>query len=309
MPTGKMHADEPDIDVALVRRLITAQFPRWAALPIVPVDATGTDNAMFRLGADLVVRLPRVGWAVANIAHEQRWLPRLAPHLPVAIPALAGCGRPDPGAGFVWPWSVLRWLDGENPVAGRVPDPGPLAEDLAAFVVALRHVDPAGGPRARHSLPSRDRATRTAIEALRELREPVDLAAATAVWDAALRLPPWSGPPVWLHGDLSPGNVLLTGGRLGAVIDFGGAGVGDPTPDLLVAWNLLPAAARPVFRAALGGVDDAAWARGRAFALSKALLQLPYYRVSNPRLAANARHVIGEVLAEVGAGDAQPAAA
>ncbi|RKT56885.1 aminoglycoside phosphotransferase family protein [Saccharothrix australiensis] len=284
-----MHPDEPVIDPPLVRRLLAECFPRWADLPARRVASAGTDNAMFRLGEDLVARLPRIGWAVEGIAHECAWLPRLAPHLPVAVPEPLGLGRP--AAGYPWPWAVLRWLDGENPVEA----PPGLAGDLAGFVSALRRVelpDPPAAGRGR-PLATRDAPTREAIAAL---GDEVDAAAVTAVWESALAAPPWEGDPVWVHGDLSPGNVLVAGGRLSAVIDFSSCGVGDPAADLPVAWNLLPAAQRDEFRAALG-VDDATWARGRGLALSIALIQLPYYRDTNPMLVANSRHVIGEVLA------------
>lgn len=290
----RMHADEADIDAPLVRRLVAAQFPRWADLPVDPVDSSGTDNAMFRLGGDMAVRLPRMEGAVENVAREQRWLPTLAPLLPVAIPAPLGRGVPTED--YPWSWSVFGWLDGENPVVDHVVEAGALATDLAGFITALRRVDTAGGPPARRGVPlaTRDAPTRAAIDDLHGL---VDTDAATAAWEEALELPESTESTTWLHGDLSPGNVLTTRGRLSAVIDFGGVGVGDPTVDLVVAWNLLPADARPVFRAALE-VDDDTWARGRGWALSIALIQLPYYRETNPVLAANSRHVIREVLAE-----------
>jgi aminoglycoside phosphotransferase (APT) family kinase protein len=288
----RMHADEVDIDVGLVRRLVAGQFPAWAGLAVVPVVSSGTDNAMFRLGDDLAVRLPRIAGAAGNVATEQRWVPRLAPHLPVAVPAPVVVG--DPTDEYPYPWTVCRWLPGTNPTVDDVP-PG-LADDLAAFVTALRRVDPTGAPRAGRCLPlaTRDAPTRAAIAASRQL---VDTAAVTEVWADALRVPPWDGPPTWAHADLAPGNVLVRDGRLTAVLDWGAAGVGDPTVDLVVAWNLLPAPARAVFRDALG-VDDDTWRRGRGWALSIAIIQLPYYQHTNPALAANARHVLHEVLAD-----------
>jgi aminoglycoside phosphotransferase (APT) family kinase protein len=242
----------------------------------------------------MAVRLPRIHWAVTDVHKEHHWLPRLAPLLPVAIPVPLGKG--EPAEGYPWPWSVYRWLDGQNPAVDRIADPGSLATDLAQFVAALHRIDPTGGPPADRGVPlnERDAATRTAIEALHGI---IDTTAATAAWHAALRAPAWFEPPVWVHADLSPGNLLSVGGRLSAVIDFGGLGIGDPACDLIVAWNLLPADARSVFRAVLR-VDDAAWERGRGWALSIALIQLPYYRGTNPALTSNARHVIGEVLAD-----------
>jgi aminoglycoside phosphotransferase (APT) family kinase protein len=294
MPAGKMHADEVETDVSLVRRLLAAQFPHWAELPIAPVESAGTDNALYCLGDDMAVRLPRIHWATGQVDKEQRWLPRLAPLLPVAIPV--PLGRGEPAEGYPWSWSVYGWLEGENPSVDRLADPQQLATDLAAFIAALQRLDLTDGPQAGRGVPlaRRDADTRTAIEALHGT---VDTDAVTAVWEASLRAPEWTGAPVWLHSDLAPGNLLIVDGRLSGVIDFAGVGVGDPAGDLPVAWNLLPAEARDVFRRILG-VDDATWERGRGWALSIALIQLPYYRDTNPVLAAGARHTIAEVIAD-----------
>ncbi|MFB6890343.1 aminoglycoside phosphotransferase family protein [Kitasatospora sp. NPDC056327] len=291
----RLQDDEPVIDTGLVRRLIAVQFPHWKGLPLAPAGPPATDNAIFRLGPELAVRLPRAAWAAGNLAREQYWLPRLARHLPVPVPAPVGRGRPT--VGYPWEWSVLRWLDGTNPVLGSLGNPVQLAHDLGGFVAALRAVPP--GPDAPAAsrggtLAGRDAATRAAVGRLRGV---IDTGTATALWDKALRLPDYAGPAVWVHGDLSPGNLLIHGQRLSAVLDFGLLGTGDPAVDLIAAWNLLPATARPAFRAALA-VDDATWERGRAWALSLALVQLPYYRTTNPPVAANARHVVREILTD-----------
>ncbi|MFD3574830.1 aminoglycoside phosphotransferase family protein [Streptomyces sp. NPDC058644] len=299
MSRAKMHADEADIDTSLVRRLLAAQFPAWSDLAVEPVDSNGTVNAIYRLGDDMAVRLPRIEGGVEDVQREVRHLPRLAPSLPLAVPAPLGMG--EPGEGFPWPWYVYRWLEGENPVVGAVDQPGLFAADLAEFVRALQRVDTADAPPAyrRGPLVSRDGATREAIARLGGI---IDTRAATAAWDAALRAPRWDGPPVWVHADLQPGNLLTADGRLSAVIDFGCMGHGEPAVDLMTAWSLLTADSRPGFRAALD-VDDATWARGRGWALSIALIELPYYRTRNPVAAGIARHVIGEVLADHAAVD------
>ncbi|NEC84489.1 aminoglycoside phosphotransferase family protein [Streptomyces sp. SID12501] len=292
----KMHADEAEIDAPLVQHLIALQFPEWAGLPVERLESAGTENAMFRLGGDLVVRLPRHPGAVGSIEHEQRWLSLLGPRLPVAVPEPLGRGGADEG--FPWPWSVYGWLDGRNPAVDALDSPETLARELADFIRALRSVDAGNGPPHARAVPlsARDTETRAAL-AQSAGAEAVDTVAVTAMWEAALRAPEHAGPPVWAHADLSPGNVLVAEGRLSAVIDFGCTGVGDPAVDLIVAWNLLPADVRDTFREAVGA-DDAEWARGRGWALSISLIQLPYYRETNPVLAANSRHVIREILAE-----------
>ncbi len=298
MTAGKMHADEVETDVSLVGRLLAAQFPQWSTLPIAPVRSAGTDNAIYRLGDDMAVRLPRIHWAVGQVDKEQRWLPRLAPHLPLAIPVPLAQGTP--GEGYPWSWGVYRWLEGENATIEGIADPRQMATDLAQFVAALQRIDATGGPPPEAPLSSRsgplaerDDTVRAAIAALRGR---IDTGAATAAWEAALHAPAWHGLPVWLHGDLQSGNLLAQQGRLTAVIDFGCLGVGDPACDLQPVWNLFPADVRPVFRAALP-VDDATWARGRGWALSQALIALPYYWDTNPGMVAMAHHTLGAVLA------------
>ena len=299
MAAKKMHANEVTTDVDLVRRLLAGQFPQWANLPIRSVPSAGTDNALYRLGDDLVVRMPRIHWATGQIEMERRLLPYLAPHLPLAIPAPLAVG--EPAEGFPWRWSIYRWLEGDNATLDRLADPGQAARDLAHFIHALQAVDPTGGPQPAPEtlgrgvpLATRDARTREAIASLDGM---IDTRAATAAWEAALVAPVWQGPPVWLHGDLQSGNLLAVDGRVTAVIDFGAMAIGDPACDLMVAWNLFTARSRAAFREAIG-VDDATWARGRGWGLSPALIALPYYRETNPGLAAIARHAIAEVLTE-----------
>jgi len=299
MSAGKMHVDEVDVDIALVGRLLTAQFPQWADLPIVPVHSAGTDNAIYRVGSDMAVRLPRIEGATGQVDKEQQWLPRLAPRLPLAIPVPRALGTP--GEGYPWQWSVYQWLAGANATIERIADPSQAARELAHFIAALQRIDPMGGPPpGQHNsfrgvpLSTRDADTRAALAKLSGM---LDTGAVTAAWDAALQAPAWHGPPVWIHGDLSPLNLLVDRGRLSAVIDFGCLGVGDPACDLQVAWNLFSAQTRDVLRAALP-VDDATWARGRGWALSVGLIALPYYQSTNPVLADIARRAIDEVLAD-----------
>jgi aminoglycoside phosphotransferase (APT) family kinase protein len=296
---GKMHADEVDTDPSLVKRLLADQFPQWADLPIERVESSGTDNAIYRIGDHMTARLPRVPGGTGTIDKELRWLPELAPMLPIPISQPLAKGSPGPG--YPWHWSVHSWLEGESVNVERVADPVGLAQDLGGFVAALRRLDTAGGPVAGQDgsrgvpLARRDAATREAIAQLDGL---IDSPAVTVAWDAALRAPAWQQPGVWIHGDLLSGNVLVDGhGRLSAVIDFGCMAVGDPACDVMAAWTLFEAAGREAFRSGVA-VDDATWARGRGWALSFALIALPYYMHTNPVFVRDARHVIREVLAD-----------
>ncbi|MDJ0714643.1 MAG: aminoglycoside phosphotransferase family protein [Prochloraceae cyanobacterium] len=297
MSSKKMHANEVSTEVSLVRRLITSQFPQWANLAIKPVVSAGTDNAIFRLGQDLSVRLPRIDWAEAQVDKEHKWMPRLAPHLPLAIPLPLAKGEPDEK--YPYNWSVYKWLKGENASIEQLADPCQTAIELAQFITALQQIDAIGGPIAEEhnlrgvSLKTRDKLTR---ESIATLKDTIDTNAAFAVWEEALQALEWNNKPVWFHGDLLIGNVLFERGRLSAVIDFGGLGVGDPACDLMIAWSLFSGESRKVFREALN-VDDATWARGRGQALSQAVIFIPYYLNTNPIGVRYARKMIEEILA------------
>lgn len=277
-----MHAGERETSIELVARLLAEQHPQWAELSLTPVPFAGTDHALYRLGADMVVRLPRIDWAIGQAEKEHLWLPRLAPRLPLAVPVQLAIGRP--GAGYPWPWAVYRWLDGQSATFERLADPRQAAVDLAQFIKALHEIDTTGGPLAvEHRLRGaplamRDAQTREALAALKGM---MDTDAATRVWELALEAPVWDRAPVWFHGDLLPGNVLVEQGRIQAVIDWGELGVGDPACDLMIAWGLFRGPSRQTFRAALG-IDDATWARGRGQALSQAAIFIPYYLETNP---------------------------
>lgn len=303
MASDRMHADEIATDVPLVRRLLSAQFPRWADLPLDRVASGGTENAIYRLGRHMAVRLPLRPGGTEQVEKLHRWLPRLRPLLPLDVPLPLARGAPTDE--FPFPWSVTTWIGGEIASEAGLDDPVGAARAIAGFVAALQRVDPTGGPRpGPHNflrgvpLARRDAHTRAAIESLHGV---VDTDAATAAWEAALDTPPWPGPPVWIHGDLKSDNLLVAGGRLAAVIDFGGLGVGDPACDLLVAWDLFSGGSRQAFRAHLGA-DHATWARGRGWALSVALIALPYYLDTNPAMVRYARRMLDQVLADFRAG-------
>jgi aminoglycoside phosphotransferase (APT) family kinase protein len=284
----------PPIDATLARRLVAEQFPRWADLPVRPVEVGGWDNRTFHLGDEMTVRLPSGEGYVLQVAKEQRWLPVLGDRLAWEIPVPLAQGRP--GAGYPYPWSVYRWIDGHTARPERIDDLTRFATDLAAFLRELRAVDATDGPAAGpHSawrggpLSTYDAETREAIETHRDR---LDVDAVTAMWQDALDAA-WAGPPVWFHGDIAYANLLVRDGRLAAVIDFGCCGVGDPACDTVIAWTLLHGASRAAFRDALD-VDAGTWARGRGWALWKALITL-----DGPD-PAGSRRVIGELLDERG---------
>ncbi|MFD5327981.1 aminoglycoside phosphotransferase family protein [Streptomyces sp. NPDC127092] len=289
------------LDEDLVRRLIAAQFPQWAGLPVREMATAGTDNAMFRLGDGHVVRLPKATWAAGDAEKEQRWLPRLAPGLPLDVPVPVGCGVPGEGYGQVW--SVCEWLEGADAYSAPIADLAHAARELGRFGVALRGADASGGPASYRGGPVTDWEDGNMPGAIRGLAADGvlcerDAERAAAAWEAVLRLPAYEGEPVWVHGDLLPGNLLTRDGRLSAVIDFGGLGIGDPAIDTMAAWSLFTPDTRPLFREA-AQVDDATWARGRGWALCWGMVTEQYYGGGrNPVLAAVAHRTWTQALAE-----------
>jgi aminoglycoside phosphotransferase (APT) family kinase protein len=286
------------VDVTLVRRLIATQLPHWADLPVRPVSAQGWDNRTFRLGETMLVRLPSAAAYALAVAKEQRWLPVLAPHLPLPIPVPVAIG--EPGEGYPHPWSVYRWIEGEPASVAPVADLDSFAIALADFLDALRHVDPAGGPTpGQHNwfrggpLQTYDRQMTRAVETLANPAVRDDV---TRIWRAALRAA-WDGRPVWFHGDVAPGNLLTVDGALTAVIDFGTCGVGDPSCDLAIAWTLLSGSSRAALRGRLS-VDTATWARGRGWALWKAVVTYTDATSTEGAQAAQAKHVMDQIIAE-----------
>jgi len=276
--------EKGDITPGLAARLVAAQFPQWADLPVVPVAVDGWDNTTFRLGDELCVRLPSADAYVAQVEKEHRWLPILARQLPLPIPEPVAMGRP--GGGFPRPWSIYRWIEGDQASVDRIANVTVFAADLAGFLAALYAIDASGGPPpgthnffrggplgtydAQWSPGRQDRGLVRA--SIQRLAGEIDSEAATEVWEAALAST-WDRPPVWVHGDVAASNLLVTEGRLRAVIDFGCAAVGDPACDLVMAWTFFAGETSEVFRRGLP-FDDATWARGRGWALWKALITL-----------------------------------
>jgi aminoglycoside phosphotransferase (APT) family kinase protein len=296
MTIDGMPAAEVDINPALVRALLDAQHADLANLLLIEVGA-GWDNKMYRLGDDFAVRLPRRAAAAALIEHEQRWLPELAPRLPLPIPVPLRIGKP--ALGYPWSWSVARWLAGESAAIAPPHDPEAAALALGAFLRGLHQPAPSDAPRNRvRGVPLADR-TSVVHDRARQVASIVAGAALLDLWNRLVRTPPWTGPPLWIHGDLHPGNLLVSFGRVSAVIDFGDLCAGDPATDLSIAWMLLPPAARPLFRASArgpgGGVDDDTWARARGWALVLGLAHLANSR-DNEIMGALGRATLEAVL-------------
>ena len=286
MPS-KMHDDEVDVDEELVRRLLDDQMAALAGQRLRVVEPWGTDNAIWRLGDDLVVRLPRIAWAGGQPDKEARWLPSIAPHLPVAVPEPVALGAP--GFGYPFDWSVHRWITGEGASPETIEDPVRFAIDLAETIRALRRV-PAEGAPAPHNrarpIQDYDQATRRAIASAAHL---IDADAALRVWDEALAAPPYDGPPVWVQGDLE-GNCIVRDGRLCGIVDWGSACQGDPAVDVQVVWSpLFTDESREVFLGDLD-VDGATLARSRGAAINQACAALPYYLHTYPLIVERSWH-------------------
>jgi len=286
------------VDAEQVRRLANQQFPQWAGLPIQAVANGGWDNWTFHLGAGMLVRLPSASEYALAVDKEHRWLPALAPQLPLPIPVPLAKGVA--GLGYPYSWSVYQWLGGEPARADRISDPIRFATELAGFLTALRHIDPADGPRPGKHSWFRGGTLRTYDgefqSALSKLDGHVDADLAREIWKSALEAR-WDGVESWFHGDVAEGNPLLNDGQLAAVIDFGTCGVGDPACDLAIAWTLLTAEGRRAFRERLSA-GEAEWSRGRGWALWKTLATCAYTLGNDDEEAAGARRILGEIFSE-----------
>lgn len=299
MPPPRLHEDEIHIDASLARRLLAKQLPEYGALPLQQVASGGTDNAVFRLGDDLAVRMPLHAGAVGGLLKEVRWLSVVAGHLSLEVPEVLSAG--EPGERYPFPWAVVRWLPGEDALAGRIDSIREAALALGGFVAELQGIDTTDAPRPGSEgfvrglpLAGRDSTFRAALAQCEGL---LDVARVGEVWDDALAAPEWGEPPVWLHADLIPGNVLVREGRVVGVLDFGAMATGDPAYDVTAAWHLLDQDSRPVFREIVGA-DEATWRRARGLVVSGGVGALSYYLHSNPSMVATARRGIAEVFAD-----------
>lgn len=291
----KMHEHELLIDEAIVKRLIHRQYPQWQHMSTQRISSSGTDNALFRLGLDYIVRLPRLAGGTPNIDKECEWLPKLAQRLktPISVPVYKG----QPDDHYPYFWTIARWHEGTVPDFELNDEHGYLAKDLAHFINELHAIQIPDGPRSRRGIPLNTPALDTETrQAISQLHSEIDVKRITTLWDELSQIPYWDKDPVWIHGDLLPGNILIQQKRLSAVIDFSDVGMGDPASDLIPAWCLFKARSRSVFRQHLQSVDENTWQRGRGRALSIALIILPYYKNTNPVLADIARIMIGQIL-------------
>ena len=278
----KLHPGEVEIDAALVEALVREQFPRLLG-PIREIRSTGTVNAIYRLGERHYVRLPRLAHWVTDLEMEWTWLPQLAPRISLRVPVPVALGEPTEA--YPYRWAVYEWIEGA-PYDGE--DELAAAEALAGFVAELRAIGP---------LPGAPRGGRRPLAELADETRAVLSGAALEAWERALDAPVWDGSePVWIHTDLLRPNVLVDGGRVRAVIDFGGVGMGDPAADVIPAWAVFGPAGREVFRRALE-VDDGVWERARGYALHQAAMIVPYYARTNPGFVVLARRTIEQVLA------------
>jgi aminoglycoside phosphotransferase (APT) family kinase protein len=280
MPAQPRHDDEIPVDVARVRGLLAAQFPLWGELPLVEWHEVGTDHTLFRLGDDMVVRMPIRPFRGApleqqQVGREARWIPFLAPQLPLELPAQLGLGLPTED--YPWHWSVVSWIAGER-ADDRNIDPTTAAVELAGFVAALHRIDATGGPEAGVATWGRGTSLRRGAagvrDAIQRVSDRYDTAPLLAAWEEAVDAEEWDGPPVWFHGDLAR-NLIVRDGHLVGVIDSP-YGVGDPACDITPGWSLFTGAARQRYFEELG-VDEATKARARGWAIGPASFGLSYY--------------------------------
>jgi aminoglycoside phosphotransferase (APT) family kinase protein len=296
-----MPAAEVDVDEVLVRTLIADQHPDLAGRELT-LMANGWDNVMFRLGGDLVVRLPRRALAAELVKNEQKWLPLLAPRLPLPIPVPVRIGKPAPARGYPWSWSIIPFTPGDIAARTGFADPHQAAAALGGFLRALHTEAPADAPvNPARGVPLEQRAEAFAAN-LAIVGDRVDQRAARTLWQRALDTPRWTGTPVWLHGDLYPMNILVHDGRVSGVIDFGDITSGDPAIDLSIAWSVLPTVARDTFWAAYAGrggprADEPTQLRAKGWALAFAVFYLAH-SADNPLMEELGRRTYAVVVGE-----------
>lgn len=289
---AKMHTNEFSVDDSLVRKLISSQCPQWQHLSIVPIQSSGTDNALFRLGDEWVVRLPRIDWATKSIQKEYDWLPKLSKLLnhAMSVPVFRG----EPEHGYPWSWLISPWYEGHNPPFEQKNEYAELSLALASFLNGLHAIHLENGPFSRRGVHLKAVADQT-LTALNALASDMDVKQLKLLWHELEQVPQWHNTPVWVHGDFLPGNIIVFNTKLQAVIDFSDVGIGDPACDCIMAWSLLNQKSREIFKSQLNNIDEDTWLRGKGWALSIAAIMLPYYKNTNPTLATLARRILAQI--------------
>lgn len=289
--TLKLHENEAHIDENLVKKLLSNQFPKFANLPLRLIFPQGTDNVMYQLGNDMIVRMPRIDSAANSLMKEKRWLPTLASRLPINIPNVIGVGNPDEI--YPYPWIVGNFIEGKHLSNENKLDLNQAAIDLGNFVLSMQRVSTKDAPFCSRGKPlsTRDKDIREAIALIEDI---YDIKLLTEIWEYFLQLPNWSKNPTWIHGDLHADNLLAENRKITAIVDFGMAGIGDPAVDLMVAWTLLNKEARKIFKDIVKPDQDT-WERGKAWAFNF-IVAYPYYKKSNPRFAQAAKKIVDEVI-------------
>jgi len=291
---SKVHADETNINSNIVCSLLKEQFPEWLNLSLKLIKSQGTDNVMYQLGDDKVIRLPRTYGSALSLQKECDWLPKLAPKLPIPVPVPIARGIPS--TYYPHPWAICQFLEGSNPCIENRLDLQQASKDMAHFIDMMQKIPVKSGPECRRGLPLDSRAQETR-DAIQNVTEMYDAKLLNEIWDSMLAVPSWHGSPVWIHGDLHAGNLLAKNNLITAVLDFGSAGVGDPACDLMVAWTLLDTDSRKQFQEIIQ-YDDATWQRGRGWAFTMGLVAYPYYKETDPLLASIAKRALDEVVTE-----------
>ncbi|MFK7824157.1 MAG: aminoglycoside phosphotransferase family protein [Oligoflexales bacterium] len=294
MPETKLHDDEVDIDVTIVKHLIAKQFPQYDRQVVSALVPSGTDNKMFKLGLDKIVRLPRTSGAVASLQKEEKWLPIIGENLPTAVPIPIHAGEPTKE--YPFPWLIIPFISGSTPGLSNPLDGEQAAFDLAKFIGAMQQQDTNGAPlctRGQH-IKNRDSAVRKSVELL---GDEYDLDQLLEIWNDSVNTPRWEGPSCWIHGDLHVGNILSNGGKINAIVDFGLCGVGEPSCDFMPAWTLLKKENREKFRSLINA-DENCWKRARGWAFSMGVLGYPYYKNTNPIFASIAKNAMDQAIAD-----------
>ncbi|MFC4872614.1 aminoglycoside phosphotransferase family protein [Negadavirga shengliensis] len=291
--------DEINGSLDVAQNLLKDQFLNWAEIPLKPINSSGSDNFLYRLGKDLIIRIPRHQAAAHQLKKECFWLEKIHKYSPIAIPEPVSIGRPNEYYPFYW--SIYRWIEGETYSVDKFSNSEKAVESLVQFISYLQRIDIKGGPKPSKEnnfrgvpLMIRDLKTREAINALPDFYSKTLM---TEIWNFALTAPAWNKRPVWIHGDLHWGNILTKGDKIVGVIDFGCLGVGDPANDIMSAWVLFSPLARQKFREMLQ-IDKGTWIRGMGWALSWAAVALPYYLPKHHILADIAVFTIDNVITD-----------